>query len=499
MSIVGVRDQAMLRCDRCATQTWVRTVPAELAGLVPDVTHLVSEDQEPLAGAPVPEAEAATFPCPQCGSPVAFDGVNRACVCRYCGASAHVSDEFVYRGRRRVAALWYLCFHPSVVESGPTAHSVSAGLFDWEETPEAAVDTEGNLYCAATPSYYYYASDGDIRKAIHHVLWSIDPSLNIRWIQRDRPQAARFVRCAQDELLVIDDGGSPLRWISLKAGTLDETARALAPLADVALLERGHMTCDRGGALLILKDGKLRRITPDGVEVPVWKNGPRGEATDERSALSASSLPELPDHPVHVGSSLTGMHCGPDGSLYLLATGALARFDADGRKMYCVTLDRFPEDEGHRALDADLHGNAYVLCGDCVVRVSALGEQSVVLQAGRDALPRSKMSLAVCPDGAFWLFGGQGLAWKFEPGGRLLFASEKEPRPRKPTFDDLVRQRAAASRVQYGNLLESAKHEGDEEHKARSQDAAINKIGCVVGGLLVLAVYLFYMWYESQR
>ncbi|MGK3981866.1 hypothetical protein WME99_02460 [Sorangium sp. So ce136] len=497
-SIREVRDQAMLRCDRCAKETWVRIVPAELAGVLPSITHLVSEDPDPLAGATSPQGEAATFPCPQCGSPVAFDGVNRACTCRFCGASAHVSDEFVYRGRRRVVAHWYLCFHPSVVEDAPAAQAVAAGLFDWEEPPEVAVDAEGNLYFAATPSYYYYASDGDVREAIHHVLWSVDPSLSIRWIQRDRLHAARFVRCVKDTLLVIDAGGSPQHWLSSRTGTPVESGGAATPMADVGLMEQGHLSYDPAGSLLIQKDGKLRRIAPTGVEVPVWVNSAGRNNTDEHPTWGPSDLSELPDCPIDLGFSLTEMQHGPDASLYLLATDTLARFDAGGRKIYCIRLDRFPEDGGHRVLDADLHGNAYIVCSDRVVRVSAAGEQSAVLLVERDALPRSKMSLAVCPDGTFWLFGEKGLAWKFEPGGRLLFASENEPRPRKPTMEDLVRQRAEASRAQYGDLLASMKRAGDEDLKERSQERLGDKIGCALGVLMAIAMFLLLAWYRSQ-
>ncbi|MGK4005894.1 hypothetical protein WMF31_24925 [Sorangium sp. So ce1036] len=482
--IQEVREQAMLRCERCAVQTWVRAVPAELAGALPNVTHLVGEEPDRLAGAAPPPAEAATFPCPQCGSPIAFDGVSRACTCRFCNASVHVPDEFVYRGQRRVVAHWYLCFHPSVTASAPAAQAVSAGLFDWDGMPVAVVDAEGNLYCAATQSRWYHDEHGRLQEKIDHVLWSMDPSLNIRWLQRDRAEPARLLCCLKDRLLVIGAAaGSPPLWLSSGTGTPVENAGAVMPSIEIARLEPGHLTCDRDGSLLLEKDGKLRRIAPDGTERPVWAHrDPRGDAGDGY----AWGLSSLADCPVNVPSMLTGIYCGPDGSLYLLDSDKLARFDASGRKVYCEDLDARSADRGEGLIGADLQGNALVLRRDRLVRVSAAGGQGAILVAERDALPHEKMRVAVCPDGSFWLFGEKGLAWKLGHGGRLVFASEKEPRPKKPTVDEVVQQRVEIGmemvKVRAQAELENLQRIcGEMERQEKARERRANLIAWIFG------------------
>ncbi|WP_437878076.1 hypothetical protein [Sorangium sp. So ce513] len=436
-SIGEVLDQAMLRCDRCAVQTWVRAVPTELARALPNITHLVGEAPDRLAGAPALQAEPATFPCPQCGSPIAFDGVSRVCTCRFCGASVHVPDEFIYRGRRKVVAHWYLCFHPSVTVRAPAAQAVAAGLFDWEDLPEAAVDEEGNLYCAATQSRWFFDVNGKLQQKIDHMLWSLDRSLGIRWLQRDRPEPVRFLGIAKDRLVVLGAADSPPLRLSSMTGNPVEDAGFAAPSIALAEIDRRLLACHPDGSLVFSNKGELRRGAANGTEIPVWPNSARRDEDDDDSPWDVSSLS---DCPVILPSSLTGMHCGPDGSLYLLEDNKIARFDAAGRKVYCVELGNNAADRGPRLLGADLDGNVYVIRSDRLVQVGPAGEQNIVLHAERDTLPRSKMTIAACPDGSFWLFGEKGLAWKFEPGGALLFASEREPRPRNPSLDEVVQQ-----------------------------------------------------------
>ncbi|AUX22455.1 uncharacterized protein SOCEGT47_029580 [Sorangium cellulosum] len=495
-AIQEVREQAMLRCDRCARQTWVRAVPAPLAGALANITHLVGEDPDPLAGAPAPETEAATFPCPHCGSPAVFDGVNRASTCRFCGASVHVPDDFVYRGRRRVAAHWYLCFHPSITLDAPASQAVAAGLFDWEGLPVAAVDAEGNLYCAATQVHWCYDESGDVRERRDHVLWSVDPSLNIRWIHRDRPEAVRLLFCLKDALVVVGEGSS-LRWLSSSTGTPIDGPRGAAPRINVELPAYAPLTCYPDGSLLFHRDDRLRRIAPNGEEIPVW--GGSGDPGNEADDDPISDWEDVPDCPVRLPGFVDGLYRGYDDSLYVvspLSVCTFARFDAHGRKICSVKLPERPPMEEPHILGADLHGNAYVLLYGLVARIGAAGDLSIVLQAERDALPGSKMRIAVCPDGSFWLFGEEGLAWKFESGGRLLFASEKEPRPKKVTKDELYERQKAeqaeaflahAERLRVRRIEEAR---GEIEWKERQNI----KIGCMLAILLAVPLLVFFAW-----
>jgi hypothetical protein len=442
-SIVEVREQAMLRCDRCAGQTWVRAVPVELAGALPNITHLVGEDPDPPAAAQASATEAATFPCPQCGSTVAFDGVNRAYTCRFCNASVHVPDEFVYRGRRKVAASWFLCFDPSVADGAPPAQAVAAGLFDWEEAPLAAVDAEGNLYCAARQTRWVPGKDGYPKEETDNVLWSVDASLNVRWLQRGRAKAVHIVLSPKGTLLVSDRWKSSQPWLSCRIGAPVEAAEGAAGEISGELLDCKDLACENDGSLLALKDDSLLRLPPEGVAMPAWP--------DSAAHGPAECLP-----------GVMRIACGPDGSIYYLYSGELARIGKNGCGLYRVNLSSDPSSPQCRALGVDLGGNAYVLCSEQVVRVSAMGEQRVVLESSRDELPRPEMSIAVCPDGSFWLFGRKGRAWKFDVDGKMLFVSEKAPRPKKPKRQDII----AAS---FAVTMETVQKEQEQHRRAEEE------------------------------
>ncbi|MGK4005306.1 hypothetical protein WMF31_21940 [Sorangium sp. So ce1036] len=491
-SIREVRDQATLTCDRCAKRTWVRKVPVELAEALPNITHLVGEDPDPAVTASAGAAEAATFPCPQCGSPVPFDGVNRACTCRFCSASVHVPDEFVYRGRRKVAASWFLCFDPSIAGRAPAAQAVAAGLFDWEdEPPEVAVDADGNLYCATKQGRWFSGKNFEPKFRFDHVLWSVDPLLRVRWIQRGRPRAKRLVLSPKGALLVTVQNKSPQPWLSSETG-MPEDGIECAPPGIVEQLGGGDdLTCCVDGSLLILEGNKLRRIASNGVEIPVWPPSASGGHAD--NGLRGPC--ELADHPVQMRGGGARVHCGPDGSVYLISWDEIARFDASGRKMYGVAISSDSPVPIYCNLGADVHGNVYLLRHEQLVRISARGEQSVVLESKRDGLPRYNMTLAVCPDGAFWLFGKDGLAWKFGPGGTLLFDSGKEPRPRKSSREDLGfpsdSEFMASFKKACAQQAEQRRREEEERIKIDRRYLAIF-VPCIV--ILLVAPFVLVVW-----
>ncbi|WP_434047035.1 MULTISPECIES: hypothetical protein [Sorangium] len=497
-SIVEVRDQAVFRCDQCARQTWVRTVPTEFAAALPNITHLVGEDPDPLAMAQADAAEAATFPCPQCGSPVAFDGVNRAYTCRFCTANVHVSDEFVYRGRRRLAADWFLIFHPSITADAPAAQAVSAGLFDWDDPPDAAVDADGNLYCAARQVHWIRGED-DAEEKNDDVLWSIDPSLNIRWLQRDGSRAARLVLSPKGMVLATHQGSTSRTWLSAATGRPVEGPLAAQQMLNGGLLECDDLAYDRDGSLLVLKGDRLRRIAPNGTELDVWPAGTPGTGGRHVGMRPI----DIPDRAVKMHTATTRVHCGPDGSIYLLYRDEVARFHADGRKIYGVELVSGVVDERYRVLGADLLGNAYVLCAERLLRITPKGAQSVVLEAKRDRLPQPDMSLAVCRDGSFWLFGKSGAAWKLSFDGALLFASDKEKRPRKPTRDQVSQcvwedlqhrhMAQASAQLQEAYRLEKAREEAEFRTRRR---AALIFLGVCV--LLLLLMFSPILWRALQ-
>jgi Zn finger protein HypA/HybF involved in hydrogenase expression len=491
-SVQEVKDQAMLRCERCAAQTWVRSVPAALTGALPNVTHLVGEDPDPLANAPASPAEVATFPCPQCGSPVPFDGVTRALTCRFCSASVHVPDDFVYRGKRRVGAPWFLCFHPSIVDNASAAKAVAAGLFDWVEPPLAAVDAEGNLYCAAKQSRWVPTRDGFVREEVDHIVWSVDPSLNVRWIQRGLSRVVTLALSPKGQLLLTDRGGSSNFWFSCSTGMCLNAI-------DGDLVRGEDLTCDREGFLLILKDQRLRRSSPEGSDVPPWRG------SGSKKSKSSMSPRQLPDRPVELNVEASmRIHGGPDGSIYLMDLDELARFDADGQKIYGIKLPSEAADLRYRLLGADLLGNAYILRSKKLVRVSAGGENRVILESKRDGLPRSEMSIAVCPDGSFWLFGKAGLAWKFDPSGALLFASEKEPRPKKATAQEVM-QKDTEARMQRAVLEEEEQRRRNDERREAERRRSWEKerprfiVVTVLMILALLAPILFALWYIFSR
>lgn len=491
-SIREVRDHATFTCDRCSKQTWVRTAPVAFAEALPNITHLVGEDPDPAAMAATGTAEAATFPCPQCGSPVPFDGATRACTCRFCSASVHVPDEFVYRGRRKVAASWYLCFDPSITGRAPAAQAVAAGLFDWEdEPPEVAVDPDGNLYCAVRQRRWFSGKNFEPKSRLEHVLWSIDPSLRVRWIQRGRPAPKRLVLSPKGALLVTARHKSAQPWLSSETGTPADGAE-LAPPGIVEQLGGGDdVTCCVDGSLLILESTKLRRIASNGEEISVWP--PSASGAQASDGLKGPR--ELADYPVQMCARGARVHCGPDGSVYLISWDEIARFDASGRKIYGVAISSDSPMSGYSTLGADVHGNAYLLRSEQLVRISARGEQSVILESKRDGLPRGTMTLAVCPDGAFWLFRKHGLAWKFDPGGALLFNSAKEPRPKKSSREDLGFPSAseinASFKKAWAQQEEERRREEEQRIKTNRRQMAI-LLPCIA--ILLLAPFVLVAW-----
>ncbi|MGK3995187.1 hypothetical protein [Sorangium sp. So ce1024] len=486
-SIVEVTDQVVFRCDQCGRQTWVRTVPTEFAAALPNITHLVGEDPDPLAMAQAGAAEAATFPCPQCGSPIAFDGVNRAYSCRFCNASVHVPDEFVYRGRRKLAADWFLIFHPSIRADASATQAVSAGLFDWDSPPDAAVDADGNLYCAAWQVHWVPGKD-DAREKHDHVLWSIDPSLNVRWLQRGGSRAVRLALSPKGMVLVTHRGRTSRTWLSAVTGRRIEGPLAEPQKIDRELLECDDLAFDQDGSLLVLKDDRLRRVSPSGAELDVWPGGGGGRHVGMCPV-------DIPDRVVMMHTAATRVHCVPDGSIYFLSGREIARFDPDGRKKYGVELISGGVDYRYRVLGADLLGNAYVLCADRLLRITAKGAQIVVLATQRDRLPQPDMSLAVCHDGSFWLFGKNGAAWKLSADGALLFASDKEKKPNKPTRQQVSlwvsreQERGhlvqASAQFQESFRLEKAREEA--EFRTRRRAALILLGACVILLLLMFS------------
>ncbi|MGK3995186.1 hypothetical protein [Sorangium sp. So ce1024] len=476
-SIVEVRDQAMLRCDRCAKQTWVRRVPAELSGALPNITHLVGEEPDPLVVTQATAVEAATFPCPQCGSPVPFDGVNRAYTCRFCSASAHVPDDFVYRGRRRIAANWFLCYHASITDDAPSPQAISAGLFDWVDPPDVAVDADGNLYCAATQSHWVPGEGISVKEERDNVLWSIDPSMNVRWLQRDNPRAARLVISPKGTLLVSSQRKLSRPWLSSRTGMPIEGADGTVQRLDGELLDCVDLACDRDGSLLILKDDLLRRIAPSGAEMSLWPGGP---------ARSARPVADM--------GGLRRIHCGADGSIYCMYNARIVRVDANGRILYRVDLPTEGANDRYRVLGVDLNGCAYVVCREQLLRIEPTGERRVILEAKRDDLPRPEMSIAVFPDGSYWLFGKTGRAWKFDSNGTLLFASGKENRPRKVTQKELIQQQQAT-------IAATAEAKLEEElrlirQRKMKEEGRLMMIS-VVGAAVLIA--LFVLWVVAVR
>jgi len=465
-SIREVNDQAFLPCDRCGKSTWVRAVHAELAAVLPDVTHLVGEDPEPLPGGPPSAPDLAVFPCPQCGSPLPFDGVTRALTCRYCGAHAHVPDDFVYRGRTRVAKRWFLCFAPSVPDAAPSPQAVDAALFFWKGLARAFIDGEGNLYCACMQKPWLSGSKYRLEQPEDFVIWSVDPALNVRWVRRDLryevDENLRVLFSPPGELLITDRRcTSQLRLSCADGSTIAEIGGPKpATLEGVALFE--DLTCDRNGSVLMLKEGRLLRLDPSGKEIPTWLKGASGE--------EGSRLLELHDYPVQFETSATQIHVAFDGSVYL-CNYELIRYEPDGRKSYCVDLSPFP-DPTFSTLGGDGRGFAYVLGEDVVLRFSPSGACETVLKRERGGLPQYEMNLAVAPDGSFWLFGTEGLAWRFAPDGALLFASGSEQRPKKVTEEDLDRQIHEASKQRIEATMAEAMAKAAAMQKALTEKIA---------------------------
>jgi hypothetical protein len=182
----------------------------------------------------------------------------------------------------------------------------------------------------------------------------------------------------------------------------------------------------------MLKEGRLLRLDRNGKEIPTWSEG-KGATGDGHDRLS-----ELHDHPIQLETLHTQIHVGFDGSVYLVQ-GELSRYEADGRKAYCVELP-FSADHRYNVLGADGRGCAYVLSEDVVLRSSPSGACEAILKRELGGLPIYEMNLAVAPDGSFWLFGTGGLVRKLAPDGTVLFASGHVQQPPTMTYQELYPQ-----------------------------------------------------------
>jgi DNA-directed RNA polymerase subunit RPC12/RpoP len=504
-SVQEVTGQAFLRCDRCGKSTWVRAVPTDLAAVLPGITHLLGEDPEPLSRGPAPAPELAVFPCPQCGSPLPFDGATRALTCRYCGAHAHVPDDFVYRGRSRIAKRWFLCFDPSVPDAAPLPRAVAAGLFDWEGLAQGVVDAEGNVYCACIQVHWFLTGGSRVDERRDFVLWSVDPALNVRWVRRDlRYEMGEDLRVnfsPPGELLITDRRcTSQLRLSCADGSTVAEIGGPKpATLEGLAVYE--DLTCDRDGSVFMLREGRLLRLDPSGKEIPTWLKGASGE--------EGSRLLELHDYPVQFETSATQIHVAFDGSVYL-CNYELIRYESDGRKSYCVDLSPFP-DPTFSTLGGDGRGFAYLLGEDAVLRFSPSGACETVLKRERGGLPQYEMNLAVAPDGSFWLFGTEGLAWKFAPDSALLFASGNEQRPKKVTEEDLERQVQVASEQKIEAMMADAMAKAEATQKAmagniaqitaqeQKRETRIGVISCFITLIIALVIVAVIFALETSK
>jgi hypothetical protein len=297
----------------------------------------------------------------------------------------------------------------------------------------------------------------------------------------------RFALSPKGRLLVTGRKTADNSWFSCSTGT------RLGRI-DSELLDCEDLTCDRDGGMLILKGRKLRRLAPEGAEVPAWP----GDASQSEPFMGPRALP---DRPVAMNTEAGMRICnGPDGSIYLMDFEEIARFDASGRKIYGVKLPSDAAGPQYRVLGADLLGNAYVLRRKKLVRISPTGERSVILESKRDALPREEMSLTVCPDGSFWLFGRDGLAWKLDPGGGLLFASEKDPKFKKPSAQEAWQRAMDALEAQGGPEKPEWQRLADERKAAELRKSQRHVRIFLLGAgavvfLVVVGLLVVIFWY----
>jgi hypothetical protein len=359
------------RCVGCGRRHALRRPPAVLAGQLPPGALLAFEDEDQIAGlgsgVQTPAAaKPVVFPCPQCAAALPIDGQARTVNCTFCHADVYLPDDLWLRLHPvRTVERWYAWFDEATV------------LLQWDDLYDAAIDRQGNLYCAGE-----LASGGT-------ALWSLEPTLRTRWSTAvELDDGARLTLTPNGFLLVGNPRQHALLVLACADGTIAGKVGGTTP--NVLDYEDAQDLCgDTDGTILVLTGDEIRRYSPDGARLESWQNTAR--RSDE-----APPLESLRERPPQVQTDATHVAPGWDGFTYLWDATHLVKLSRWGQIVWRVKLPFSINPRPWAVANGGM-----LLLGDSVFgRLAPDGR----FQALRPIVGGEK-HLAVAPDGTAWLLG----------------------------------------------------------------------------------------------
>jgi hypothetical protein len=292
---------------------------------------------------------------------------------------------------------WYLWLDRVALHDVAPRSAPEVGLLDWEGPAQVGADAGGSVVIASE------RAAGD---RVEFLLWSMDASLAVRWLRRDLGLRVASTRLAVggQALWVADNASGCCLMISCADG---RTLHAF----DAAHL--GAATETRAAAIA------------DGTFV-VARTRPAGETIVRRYRDAAGALVATTAELVNALGPSGRMAATPDGALAVAGSDEVTRFDAKGRRVWRKSMRLQPGALPH----FDRAGRLWVLGAKRVRRFESDGEDGFdVLSSERDGLPLDGSTLAVAPDGAFWLAAPGGHLWHFGPDGARRHALSRETGP----------------------------------------------------------------------
>jgi len=460
----AVRDGATsgwVRCGQCGAGLSMRPPPAELAPVLPGVSHLFGEDIAQLgaagATALVSSQQGQAVPCSRCGAALTVDGSSREVQCSYCGASMMLPDPIWARLHPSTAKRRWFALVADTASAAVGAAPATAAS-SWAKVSDACADAQGTIYCVNSDDVF-----------------ALDPHrLQVRWMQHGHGLLDPHVAVTFDGRVIVWSA------LAVSARVYDandgqpcgQLGGMEAPDAQVHSLDFYNMSkfaCDADGTFLGLCRDRLVRFDAQGRGVPTWpeqkgllstfKSKPRlaplwrscstrpTEPLDqenwdvhrERLAVGADEvcgfdwkhfkMDDVGSQPDAFGwPCRASINVGYDGFLYVMGNGrnngekVLARFDRDGRKMYAVA---FPADEMTRNERpcATPDGTAFVVARQwALLRISPDGQIATIAKPKAMGGPIGWADdlLALAADGTAFVLGGENRLKVFGPDGRVL-------------------------------------------------------------------------------
>lgn len=344
--------------------TVVRPVPEALSDLLPDVLAIVGEDPALLAsrgGGVSLEVDASSarpvaFSCPSCAGQLVTDGTRRSAVCEHCGAESEIPES-----------LW-LRIHPGLRLRGWfLALGAEAPAVGWGgDALDAAPDGSGGVALVVIedegPPLVMRMAVGEApawskRMFEHPHSESANPRLAwspAGWLLAWRSDHPVLHLLSPEDGSVVDvlEGADPSNASDWERFTM-LGCQGLAAYDDSMVVCSGPWRDSEGR-----KQFRILRFSYRGDALDLWPERRRGFVSglfSRRAGLQR--FVDCGDRPVALRDAVR-LGAFDDGGLLMLSRNLLARFDAEGKKLYMAELP-----DGYAAADpvGDASGRCWVI------------------------------------------------------------------------------------------------------------------------------------------